>query len=114
MFSTMCRASMAPASMSGCAMNSGIRRAGSYIKRLSKARAVLGNPLSETNTTSGTRGRIPKGRDPRARRSRGEPRSGFADPFDRLVVATARRLAAPLLTSDEQIASSGLVDVVWA
>ena len=37
----------------------------------------------------------------------------LADPFDRLVVATARRLDAPLLTSDDRIASSGLVDVVW-
>jgi PIN domain nuclease of toxin-antitoxin system len=38
----------------------------------------------------------------------------LVDPFDRLVVATARRIDAPLLTSDERIASSGLVEVVWA
>lgn len=34
------------------------------------------------------------------------------DPADRLIVATARVLGVPLLTSDEVIISSGLVDVV--
>jgi PIN domain nuclease of toxin-antitoxin system len=35
------------------------------------------------------------------------------DPFDRLVAGTAVRLEAPLLTADERIAKSSIVDVVW-
>lgn len=37
----------------------------------------------------------------------------LVDPFDRLIAGTARRLEAPLLSADERIASSGLVEVVW-
>jgi PIN domain nuclease of toxin-antitoxin system len=35
------------------------------------------------------------------------------DPFDRLIVATALRLGVPLLSADERITASGLVDVVF-
>lgn len=35
------------------------------------------------------------------------------DPFDRLVVAAARILSAPLLTADERIAHSGLAQTIW-
>lgn len=35
------------------------------------------------------------------------------DPFDRVIVATARRHKLPLLTCDQTIAESGLVEVVW-
>jgi PIN domain nuclease of toxin-antitoxin system len=35
------------------------------------------------------------------------------DPFDRLIVAAARRLGCPIITADEGIAASGLVDVIW-
>jgi len=35
------------------------------------------------------------------------------DPFDRVIVATARYHAMPLLTRDQSIARSGLVDVIW-
>jgi PIN domain nuclease of toxin-antitoxin system len=35
------------------------------------------------------------------------------DPFDRLIVAAARALGCPLITSDAGISESGLVDVVW-
>jgi PIN domain nuclease of toxin-antitoxin system len=35
------------------------------------------------------------------------------DPFDRLIVAAARALNCPLITSDTSISESGLVDVVW-
>ncbi len=35
------------------------------------------------------------------------------DPFDRMIVAAARVAKRPLLTADERIADSGLVDVVW-
>lgn len=38
----------------------------------------------------------------------------LVDPFDRLVGAVARRLDAPLITSDERIGASGLVKVVWS
>ena len=37
----------------------------------------------------------------------------LGDPFDRLVAGTAVRLEAPLLTADERIARSSIVDVVW-
>jgi PIN domain nuclease of toxin-antitoxin system len=37
----------------------------------------------------------------------------LSDPFDRMIVAAARVAGFPLLTADETIASSGLVDVVW-
>ncbi len=35
------------------------------------------------------------------------------DPFDSAVVATARALAVPLVTSDTAIAKAGLVETVW-
>ena len=35
------------------------------------------------------------------------------DPFDRMIVAAARATHRPLLTADERIANSGLVEVVW-
>lgn len=35
------------------------------------------------------------------------------DPFDRIIVATAKTLGIPLLTRDAAIAASGLVKVVW-
>lgn len=39
--------------------------------------------------------------------------SSCEDPFDRMIVAAARVVAAPLLTVDERITSSGLANVVW-
>jgi PIN domain nuclease of toxin-antitoxin system len=36
-----------------------------------------------------------------------------ADPFDRVIVATARYHALPLITRDQAITRSGLVDAVW-
>jgi len=36
-----------------------------------------------------------------------------ADPFDRIIVATAKTLGIPLITRDANIADSGLVKVVW-
>ena len=36
-----------------------------------------------------------------------------ADPFDRIIVATARHHDLPLLTRDKNISASGLVRVVW-
>ena len=35
------------------------------------------------------------------------------DPFDRVIVATARRYGIPLLTRDQQILDSGLVEMIW-
>ena len=35
------------------------------------------------------------------------------DVYDRLIVAIARRLGLPLVTSDQAIQDSGLVEVVW-
>jgi len=37
----------------------------------------------------------------------------LVDPFDRLITATARRLGAPLITSDERIVDSRLVEIAW-
>lgn len=37
----------------------------------------------------------------------------FADPFDRLIVAAARAVAAPLITADTVIHSLAGPDVVW-
>ena len=39
--------------------------------------------------------------------------SSIADPFDRMVVAAARAAQVPLITADEEIQESSLVDVVW-
>lgn len=35
------------------------------------------------------------------------------DPFDRVIVATARYHALPLITRDQSITCSGLVDIIW-
>jgi PIN domain nuclease of toxin-antitoxin system len=37
----------------------------------------------------------------------------LTDPFDRIIVAAARTIERPLITADEDIRESGLVDVVW-
>ncbi len=37
----------------------------------------------------------------------------FDDPFDRLVVAAARRAEVPLITADHVIAQTALVETVW-
>ena len=37
----------------------------------------------------------------------------FKDPFDRMIVGTAKRLRLPLITKDVDIADSGLVETVW-
>lgn len=36
-----------------------------------------------------------------------------ADPFDRVIVATARYHRLPLITRDAEITVSGLVEVIW-
>ena len=36
-----------------------------------------------------------------------------ADPFDRVIVATARYHALPLITRDQAITRSGLADAIW-
>ena len=40
--------------------------------------------------------------------------TSIRDPFDRLVVSAARSLGAKLITKDESLADTGLVDVVWS
>ena len=37
----------------------------------------------------------------------------LTDPYDRLIVGTALRLDMPLITRDQQIADSGLVETIW-
>jgi PIN domain nuclease of toxin-antitoxin system len=37
----------------------------------------------------------------------------LADPFDRVIVAAARATGCPLITADEAISESGLVEVIW-
>jgi PIN domain nuclease of toxin-antitoxin system len=39
--------------------------------------------------------------------------SSLPDPFDRMVVATARALGCPLITADDVVTSSGLASIVW-
>ena len=39
---------------------------------------------------------------------------GIRDPFDRLIIAAARKLDASLITRDTGITGSGLVQIVWA
>jgi PIN domain nuclease of toxin-antitoxin system len=39
--------------------------------------------------------------------------ASIKDPFDRLIVAAARRLGGALITRDESLAQAGLVAVVW-
>ena len=41
------------------------------------------------------------------------PRTALADPWDRLIVATAIALRVPLVTRDSEIRSSGLVETIW-
>ena len=37
----------------------------------------------------------------------------LSDPFERMIVAAARATGHPLLTADESIAESGLIEVIW-
>ncbi|MDX2052373.1 MAG: type II toxin-antitoxin system VapC family toxin [Polyangiaceae bacterium] len=39
--------------------------------------------------------------------------ASLADPFDRVIVGTALRLGLPLITADERIRQSGVVEVYW-
>ena len=39
---------------------------------------------------------------------------GIRDPFDRLVVAATRCLGAKLISRDQELSESGLIDVVWS
>ena len=41
------------------------------------------------------------------------PRELVADPGDRIIVASARMLNLPLVTKDERIRASGLVECIW-
>lgn len=41
------------------------------------------------------------------------PRDLLADPWDRFIVATAAKLALPLVTRDERIRSASLVETIW-
>lgn len=41
------------------------------------------------------------------------PRDALRDPWDRFIVGTARALALSLVTRDEHIGDSGLVETVW-
>ena len=41
------------------------------------------------------------------------PRGLLADPWDRLIVATATTLGIPLVTRDSAIQSAGLVTTIW-
>jgi PIN domain nuclease of toxin-antitoxin system len=40
--------------------------------------------------------------------------TSIRDPFDRLVVSAARTLDAKLVSKDEALAETGLVEVVWS
>ena len=37
----------------------------------------------------------------------------FKDPFDRMIVGTAKRLGLPLITKDAEITDSGLTETIW-
>jgi PIN domain nuclease of toxin-antitoxin system len=39
--------------------------------------------------------------------------ASIRDPFDRMIVAAARAVGAPLITADEDIHASALVEAVW-
>jgi PIN domain nuclease of toxin-antitoxin system len=39
--------------------------------------------------------------------------ASLRDPFDRLIVAAARVCGASLISDDERIVESGLVDIIW-
>ena len=41
------------------------------------------------------------------------PRASVPDPWDRLIMATAIALQAPLVTRDSAIRASGLVQTIW-
>ena len=41
------------------------------------------------------------------------PRVLCPDPWDRIIVATARMLNLPLVNKDERIRASGLVECIW-
>ena len=41
------------------------------------------------------------------------PLSALRDPWDRLIMATAIELEAPLVSADARIAATGLVEVLW-
>lgn len=41
------------------------------------------------------------------------PRTAISDMPDRIITATARKLRLPLITRDQKIARSGLVQVLW-
>jgi PIN domain nuclease of toxin-antitoxin system len=40
-------------------------------------------------------------------------RAAIADPWDRLIVATALALEIPLVTRDQAIQRSGVVETIW-
>jgi PIN domain nuclease of toxin-antitoxin system len=40
-------------------------------------------------------------------------RDTLTDPWDRFIVATAQTLNSPLVTRDERIRASGLVQTIW-
>lgn len=40
-------------------------------------------------------------------------RAAIADPWDRLIVATALALAVPVVTRDQAIQESGVVETIW-
>ena len=42
-----------------------------------------------------------------------EKDSSVSEMHDRMIVGIARRLGAPLLTADQNITASGLVEIVW-
>jgi len=37
----------------------------------------------------------------------------FSDPYDCLIAGTALRMGLPLITQDEEIVESGLIETVW-
>ena len=41
------------------------------------------------------------------------PKDVLPDPFDRFIMATAAQLRLPLVTRDEAITKSGVVQVIW-
>jgi len=41
------------------------------------------------------------------------PRASVPDPWDRLIMATAIALQAPLVTRDSAVRASGLVETIW-
>jgi len=40
--------------------------------------------------------------------------TSIRDPFDRLIISAARSVGAKLITKDESLADTGLVEVVWS